>query len=142
MNILIINGPNLNLTGLRETAIYGHVSFDVFIQSLQQQFPQHQIGYFQSNHEGALIDKLHDAGFTADGILLNAGAYSHTSYALADAVEAIATPVIEVHMSNIAAREAFRHTSVLSAHCIGTITGFGLQSYSLALLHFISNSQG
>lgn len=141
MRIVIINGPNLNLTGLREREIYGDVPFDAFFQSLAAQFPQHDLSYFHSNHEGALIDKLHEVGFTADGIILNGGALSHTSIALGDAIAAITSPVIEVHMSNTAAREPFRHHSHLSRACLGTIAGFGLGSYSLALLHFFSKAQ-
>ena len=137
MNIFFINGPNLNLTGKRETHIYGDIPLDEFFASLAAQFPEHKLDYFQSNHEGALIDKLHEVGFLADGIILNAGAYSHTSLAIADAIAAIETPVIEVHMSNTAGREAFRHHSIISWACLGTITGFGLASYSLALLHFL-----
>jgi 3-dehydroquinate dehydratase-2 len=140
MRIVIINGPNLNLTGVREPEVYGPITFEAFLQSLQAQFAQHELVYFQSNHEGALIDKLHEVGFSADGIILNAGAYSHTSIALADAIAAIKTPVVEVHMSNIAAREPFRHHSHLTRVCVGQITGFGLGSYSLALMHFLSQS--
>ena len=137
MNITILNGPNLNLTGKREVPIYGSVSLEEFFDGLAVQFPEQRLEHFQSNHEGALIDKLHEGGFSADGIILNAGAYSHTSLAIADAIAAIEAPVIEVHMSNTAAREAFRHHSVISRACLGTITGFGLDSYRLALLHFL-----
>jgi 3-dehydroquinate dehydratase II len=137
MDIVIINGPNLNLTGVRQQEIYGSVPFEAFFEGLLAQFPQHTLTYHQSNHEGGLIDILHASGFSAQGIILNAGAYSHTSYALADAIAAITTPVIEVHISNTAAREGFRQISVIASECLGTIAGFGLSSYSLALLHFI-----
>ncbi len=142
MRIVIINGPNLNLTGLREPEVYGTVTFEAFLGGLRQQFPEHELAYFQSNHEGALIDALHQEGFSADGIILNAGAFSHTSHALADAIAAIRTPVVEVHMSNTAAREPFRHQSVLTRACRGIIAGFGLESYSLALLQFLGGQRG
>lgn len=135
MKILVINGPNLNLLGRRETEIYGHQSFESYFETLQKQFDGHQLAYFQSNHEGLLIDKLHEAGFSLDGIVLNAGALTHTSIALADAVAAINTPVIEVHISNVHARESFRHHSYLSAKCMGSIVGLGLDGYRLAVLH-------
>lgn len=133
MKLLIINGPNLNLLGVREKSIYGEASFDVYIEALRREYPDVAIGYFQSNIEGELIDKLHEAGFSYDGIILNAGAYTHTSIAIADAIAAIETPVIEVHISNTAKREEFRHKSYLTAVCRGVITGFGLKSYELAL---------
>jgi 3-dehydroquinate dehydratase II len=130
----ILHGANLNLLGKREPDIYGAVSFEDFLQVLQAQFADiAQIHYFQSNHEGALIDKLQEVGFQADGIVLNAGGYSHTSVALRDAISAIITPVVEVHISNIYAREEFRHTSLLSAVCKGTLTGLGLHGYTFAL---------
>ncbi len=138
MKILIINGPNLNLLGRREPEIYGNQGFEAFFDTLKKTFPAHNLEYFQSNHEGAIIDKLHEAGFSADGIVLNAGAYTHTSAAIADAVKAIDAPVVEVHISNVFAREAFRHHSFLSPVCAGIVCGFGLQSYRLAvesLLH-------
>lgn len=137
MKILLLNGPNLNLLGRREPEIYGRQSFEQFFEELQSEFPQLELEYFQSNHEGALIDKLHEAGFSAEGIVLNAGGLSHTSVALADAVAAISTPVIEVHISNVHRREAFRHHSFLSAPCVGSIAGLGLEGYRLAVLWFL-----
>lgn len=137
MKILIINGPNLNLLGKRETDVYGTTSFDLYLEELRKKFNGTEITYFQSNVEGELINTLQQVGFSYDGILLNAGAYTHTSIAIADAVAAIKTPVIEVHISNIFAREDYRHVSYLGARCIGSISGFGLKSYELALKHFI-----
>ena len=137
MNIYIINGPNLNLLGKREPQIYGSLTFEDYLQQLRQQYSSHSLHYFQSNHEGALIDKLHEAGFSADGIILNAGGYTHTSVALADAVSAIKSPVIEVHISRVHAREAFRHHSYLSPVCVGTITGLGIDGYALALQYLL-----
>jgi 3-dehydroquinate dehydratase-2 len=137
MKILLINGPNLNLLGTREPDIYGSQTFEVFFEDLQADMPQVQLEYFQSNHEGALLDKLHEAGFSVDGIVLNAGAFTHTSVALADAVAAISTPVIEVHISNVHRREPFRHHSFLSAHCVGSIVGLGLEGYRLAVSWFL-----
>jgi len=137
MKIFLINGPNLNLLGTREPEIYGHQSFEDYFERLQSEFPAHELEYFQSNHEGALIDKLHEVGFSAAGIVLNAGAYSHTSIALADAVGAVSTPVIEVHISNVHQRELFRQQSYLSAKCVGSIVGLGLEGYRLALLWFL-----
>ncbi|MFN0174882.1 MAG: type II 3-dehydroquinate dehydratase [Saprospiraceae bacterium] len=136
MKILIINGPNLNLLGTREPEIYGSQSFESFFEELQASLPNAELDYFQSNHEGTLLDKLHEAGFSADGIVLNAGALTHTSIALADAVAAISTPVIEVHISNVHRREPFRHHSFLSAHCVGSIVGLGLEGYRLAVMWF------
>jgi 3-dehydroquinate dehydratase-2 len=133
MKIMIINGPNLNLLGTREPDIYGVKTFDLFFLELQTVFPDIMLEYFQSNHEGALIDKLHEVGFSYDGIVLNAGAYTHTSVALADAIAAISTGVIEVHISNVHARESFRHHSFLSAVCIGSIVGLGLDGYRLSI---------
>lgn len=133
MKIFIINGPNLNLLGRRQPEIYGPHSFDEYFRGLQAQFAHVQLEYFQSNHEGALLDKLHEAGFEADGIVLNAGAFTHTSIALADAVAAIRTPVVEVHISNVHAREPFRHHSYLAAVCEGSIVGLGLEGYRLAV---------
>lgn len=133
MHIIIINGPNLNLLGVREKSIYGSSSMEEYFTELQKRYPEIELEYFQSNHEGALLDKIHEVGFTYDGIILNAGAYTHTSVALADAISAINTTTIEVHISNTAKREAFRHTSYISAVCKGTITGFGLDSYRLAI---------
>ena len=137
MKIQIINGPNLNLLGVREKSIYGSASFDDYLKELRAQFPAIQIDYYQSNIEGELINKLHEIGFSYDGIIMNAGAYTHTSIAIADAIAAINTPVIEVHISNVYKREAFRHKSTLASNCKGVIAGFGLDSYRLALEHLI-----
>ncbi|MDR1273201.1 MAG: type II 3-dehydroquinate dehydratase [Odoribacteraceae bacterium] len=134
MNILILNGPNLNLLGTRETAIYGEVPFEEFLAGLRRRHPAITLDYYQSNHEGDLIDKIHEAGFSRDGIVLNAGAYTHTSVALADAIAAVPAPVVEVHISNTARREEFRHVSRLAAACAGVIAGFGLDSYELAVM--------
>lgn len=136
-HILIINGPNLNLLGKREPSIYGDASFEDYLSTLRQQFNNVEIDYFQSNHEGAIIDKIHEFGFCIDGILLNAGAYTHTSIAIADAIKAIKVPVVEIHISNIHARELFRHQSYLAPVCKGSICGFGLDSYKLGLLSFL-----
>lgn len=133
MNIQIINGPNLNLLGRREPGIYGSSSFEDYLTELRARYPQHQIDYFQSNSEGALIDKIHEAGFRCDGIVLNAGAYTHTSVALHDALRAVPAPAVEVHISNVHTREEFRHKSLISAACRGVICGFGLDSYRLAI---------
>jgi 3-dehydroquinate dehydratase-2 len=137
MKIAIINGPNLNLLGKREPDIYGTLSFDSYFEDLKNRFPDTELLYFQSNVEGELVNMLQELGFHYDGIILNAGAYTHTSLALADAVAAISTPVIEVHLSNIFAREDYRHTSYLGARCRGHISGFGLKGYELALLSFL-----
>ncbi|MDX9747311.1 MAG: type II 3-dehydroquinate dehydratase [Paludibacter sp.] len=134
--IQIINGPNLNLLGKREPGVYGSQSFDEYLTTLKAIFPQMTIDYFQSNSEGELIDRIQEAGFSADGIVLNAGAYTHTSIAIADAIRAVSAPVIEVHISNVFSRESFRHHSYLSAVCKGSISGFGLDSYRLALASF------
>ncbi len=139
MKILLLNGPNLNLLGTREPEIYGKESFETFFEGLQANLPNVELSYFQSNHEGALLDKLHEVGFSFDGIVLNAGALTHTSVALADAVAAISTPVIEVHISNVHRREPFRHHSFLSAPCVGSIVGLGLEGYRLAVLWFLRN---
>lgn len=133
MKILIINGPNLNLLGKRETKVYGSQSFEDYLMTLQKEFENIDLDYFQSNHEGELIDKLHNADEKFNGIVLNAGGFTHTSVALADAIASISTPVIEVHISNIYAREEFRRKSLLSANCAGIIAGFGLTGYSLAI---------
>ena len=133
MNIQIINGPNLNLLGKREPDIYGNASFESCLEELIKAYPQIQFDYFQSNSEGHLIDKLHEIGFSADGIILNAGAYTHTSIALADAIRAITAPVVEVHISNIFKREDFRRVSVIAPACVGSIAGFGMSSYRLAV---------
>lgn len=137
MEIQIINGPNLNLLGNRENEIYGNQSFEFFLEKLKKQFPAIRFKYFQSNVEGEIINALHDSGTNSDGIILNAGAYTHTSIAIADAVAAIAVPVVEVHISNIFSREDFRHLSYLGRNCAGSISGFGLQSYTLAVQYFI-----
>ena len=137
MRLLIINGPNLNLLGLRQPEIYGYTSFDEFLQVLKNKYLQITFEYFQSNVEGELINKLHECGFTFDGIILNAGAYTHTSVALGDAVSAIQAPVVEVHISNIFAREDFRNVSFIAPYCRGSIGGFGLQSYELAVNSFL-----
>ncbi|MEY3411631.1 MAG: hypothetical protein RIQ70_317 [Bacteroidota bacterium] len=131
--ILILNGPNLNLLGVREPEVYGSTTFEQYFSNLKIAFPEFELTYFQSNVEGELINKLHEVGFTYDGIVMNAGAYTHTSIAIADAISGIKTPVIEVHISNVHAREAFRHKSQIAAVCTGVIAGFGLKSYELAL---------
>lgn len=136
MKILIINGPNLNLLGKREPDIYGSQSFEDFFEILKRKFLTLRLEYYQSNIEGELINKIHEVGFTYDGIILNAGAYTHTSIAISDAISAIKTPVVEVHISNVYVREEYRHHSFLSKNCAGVIVGFGLQGYSLALTHF------
>ena len=141
MKIQIINGPNLNLLGVREPEVYGSTNFDSFLAELRQAYPQTQIEYFQSNTEGALVDKIHEVGFSFDGIVLNAGAYTHTSVALLDAIKAVSTPVIEVHISNIHQREEFRHHSMISAGCKGVICGFGLDSYRLAIEAIVGSSR-
>jgi 3-dehydroquinate dehydratase II len=135
MTILIINGPNLNLLGKREPHIYGSETFLDYFKTLQRMYPSVSLEYFQSNHEGALLDKLHEVGFddTYIGVVLNAGAYTHTSVALGDAISAIKTPVVEVHISNVHAREAFRHHSYISAKAAGIIVGMGLMGYKLAV---------
>ncbi len=138
MKLAIINGPNLNLLGKREQDIYGNIGFDEYMAKLKEKFRHIELYYFQSNVEGELINKLHEIGFTYDGIVLNAGAYTHTSVAIADAVASIKTPVIEVHISNIFAREDYRHVSYLGAKCKGSISGFGLKGYDLALHSFSS----
>ena len=131
--ILILNGPNLNLLGHRQPDIYGDTSFDDYLSVLRQQFPEVDITYYQSNVEGELVNKLQEAGFSCDGIVLNAGAYSHTGIALHDCIAAITTPVIEVHISNIYAREAFRHHDVITSVCKGMICGLGLDGYRMAI---------
>ena len=133
MRILILNGPNLNLLGKREPEIYGHASFEEFFQALKNEFPQVSFDYFQSNVEGELINKLHECGFSHEGIVFNPGGYTHTSVAIGDAVAAISAPVVEVHISNIFAREDFRHVSFIAPHCKGSISGFGLDGYRLAV---------
>ena len=137
-NIQIINGPNLNLLGTREPTVYGSQTFDDYLKVLEVQFPDVKLSYFQSNSEGSIIDKIQEIGFTCDGIVLNGGAFTHTSIAIADAIRAVSVPVIEVHISNVFTREDFRHHSYLSSACKGCIVGFGMDSYRLgieALLH-------
>ena len=136
MKFIIINGPNLNLLGTREPEIYGNQGFEQYLSTLRNQFPSVQIDYYQSNVEGELINKLHEVGFSYTGIVLNAGAYTHTSIAIGDAIKAITTPVIEVHLSNVFARESYRHESFLNPVFKGCISGFGLKSYELALHSF------
>ena len=133
MKIQIINGPNLNLLGVREPGIYGDNSFESYLPQLQALYPNIEIDYFQSNVEGLLIDKLQEVGFTYDGIVINAGAYTHTSIALQDCIRSLKCPVIEVHISNVHKREEFRHHSMISCACLGVIVGFGLDSYRLAI---------
>ena len=133
MKIQIINGPNLNLLGIREKSIYGDGDFESYYAQLQEQYQQVDFAYFQSNVEGELINKLHETGFSFDGIIINAGGYTHTSVAIADAIAAIKTPVVEVHISNIYAREEYRHISLTGKNCKGVLTGFGLDGYRLAL---------
>lgn len=133
MKIQIINGPNLNLLGVREPGIYGNQGFDTYIQELRNVYSIIEIDYFQSNVEGELINKLHEVGFSYDGIVINAGGYTHTSVAIADAIAAIKTPVVEVHISNIYAREEYRHVSLTGKNCKGVLTGFGMDGYRLAI---------
>lgn len=139
MRLHIINGPNLNLIGQRETNIYGITSFEDFMDELRKKYSSIKLTYFQSNIEGQLIDNLHEVGFSMDGIILNAGGYTHTSVALADAIAAIKSPVVEVHISNIFAREEYRHVSLIAGKCKGSISGFGLNSYRLAVDAFLIN---
>mgnify|MGYP000848851944 CR=1 FL=1 len=139
MKIAIINGPNLNLLGTREPEVYGSTTFEQYFQQLQQQFPQVTFSYFQSNIEGELVNYLQENGFNADGIVLNPAAYTHTSVAIGDAIAAIKTPVVEVHISNVHAREAFRQVNYVSAKAVGTITGLGLKGYQLAVEFLLNN---
>ena len=139
MALLIINGPNLNLLGKREKNIYGDQSFENYFSDLKSKYPQANLSYFQSNSESAIIEKIHEVGFEIDGIIINAGAFTHTSVAIRDAIAGITSPVVEVHISNVHAREEFRHSSYLSAVCKGVILGFGLDSYRLAVDHFINS---
>lgn len=136
MKIQIINGPNLNLLGKREPEIYGNESFNSYFAQLQKAYPDCELSYFQSNHEGAIIDKIHEVGFSFDGIVLNAGAYTHTSVAIHDAIKSVKSPVLEVHVSNIHTREEFRHKSMIAAACKGSVIGLGLLSYELAIDFF------
>ena len=137
MKIIIINGPNLNLLGIRETAVYGNKNFGEILSELEEKFPKIEFSYFQTNYEGKLIDKLHEVGFSYDGIILNAGAFSHTSIAIADAITSINTPTVEVHISNVYGRERYRHHSYMSKYCKGVITGFGIKGYELAVQSFL-----
>jgi 3-dehydroquinate dehydratase II len=138
MNILIINGPNLNLLGKREKSIYGSERFEDYYEKLKPAFPQVKFTYFQSNIEGELVDKIHEFGFSSDGIIINAGAYTHTSIAIRDSIAGVTTPVTEVHISNTLTREDFRHKSVIGPVCRGCIMGFGLDSYRLAVLSYFT----
>ncbi len=140
MKVIIINGPNLNLLGKREKNIYGNQSFEDYFSALKAKYAQVELHYFQSNSEGWIIDKIHEVGFEYDGIIINAGAYTHTSVAIRDAIASVTTPAVEVHISNIHAREEFRHHSHLSAVCKGVIVGLGLDGYRLALESFSVNS--
>lgn len=133
MKILLINGPNLNLLGIREQSIYGNKSFENYFETLQNEYPDIEMEYYQSNVEGELINKIHERGFTFDGIIINAGAYTHTSVAIRDAISGVKTPVVEVHISNILTRESFRHESIIGPACVGSIMGFGLDSYRLGI---------
>lgn len=137
MNLIIINGPNLNLLGKREPEVYGNQTFEEYLNKLKTKYPSINFTYFQSNIEGELIDKIQEYGFSSDGIILNAGAYTHTSIGIGDAVKAISTPVIEVHISNTFSRETFRHQSYISPNAKGVIIGFGLLSYDLAIASFL-----
>ena len=138
MHLVIINGPNLNLLGKREPEIYGHDTFESYLETLKTRYPHITLSYYQSNIEGELIDKIHEVGFSVDGIILNAGGYTHTSVTIANAVAGVKTPTIEVHISNVFKREDFRHKSLLSPVVIGTIGGFGLDSYRLAIESFLA----
>lgn len=142
MKILIINGPNLNLLGKREPSVYGNMTFESYFSDLLSSYEKKaELFYYQSNHEGDLINKIHEVGFDYDGIVINAGAYTHTSIALHDAIRSITTPVIEVHISNIHSREEFRHKSMIAPACKGAVIGLGLDSYRLALEHFIQSEK-
>ncbi len=140
-HIEIINGPNLNLTGRREPEIYGSVTMEQYLDELRHSFPEVQIGYYQSNVEGEIINRIHEVGFSADGIIINAGGYSHTSVALHDALAAVPAPAIEVHLSNIFAREEYRHHSLLTSACRGIISGLGLKGYKLAINALLTDSK-
>ena len=141
MKIQIINGPNLNLLGKRETSIYGSQSFEEFLDTLRKRFPSIDIHYYQSNVEGEIINKIHEVGFSYDGIIINAGAYTHTSVAIHDAIGGIKTPVVEVHISNVYGREEFRHKSLITSKCVGMLTGFGMEGYAMALNYFVGNKE-
>ncbi|GAB3556487.1 type II 3-dehydroquinate dehydratase [Spirosoma fluminis] len=140
-DLLIINGPNLNLLGKREPHIYGSQTFLDYLKTVEELFPDVKLRYFQSNHEGEIIDKIHELGFTVDGIVINAGAYTHTSIAIADALSAVTAPAVEVHISNVHARESFRHHSYLSAKCKGVIAGLGLMGYELAIRYLLTSDK-
>ena len=142
MKIQIINGPNLNLLGIREPGIYGDHSFESYLPKLKAKYPEIQIDYYQSNIEGELINKMQETGFSYDGIVLNAGAYTHTSIALQDCIRSLKCPVIEIHISNIFQREEYRHISMISCACLGTICGFGLAGYDLAIAGILSTKKG
>lgn len=135
MKVMIMNGPNLNLLGTREKTIYGDQSFEAYFETLKERFPALELEYYQSNVEGELINKFHEVGFSYDGVVFNGGGYTHTSIAISDAIAAINTPVVEVHISNIHAREEFRHLSVITKECAGLITGFGLAGYDMGLTY-------
>jgi 3-dehydroquinate dehydratase-2 len=141
MKFLIVNGPNLNLLGKREPSIYGDQSFEAFFETLRKRFPDADLHYYQSNVEGEIINKLHETGFAFDGIILNAGAYTHTSVAIHDAIGAITTPVVEVHISNVYNREEFRHKSLITSKCIGLLTGFGMEGYAMALSFLLNRKK-
>jgi len=141
MKIQIINGPNLNLLGKREPEVYGSKGFEDFFVELQKRFQKDELHYYQSNIEGELITKLHEVGFSYDGIILNGGAYTHSSVGLHDAIGAIQTPVVEVHISNVYAREEFRHKSLITSKCVGLITGFGLEGYAMAIRYMIDSKK-
>jgi len=141
MKIIIINGPNLNLLGKREPDIYGDQSFEDFFERIKTNFPNVQLDYFQSNVEGELVNKLQQVGFSYDGIILNAAGYTHTSVAISDAIAAIESPVLEVHISNIYSREEYRHKSLISGNCVGMISGLGLEGYLLALTYFLNKNK-
>jgi 3-dehydroquinate dehydratase II len=138
MKIQIINGPNLNLLGKREPTVYGNQSFDEYYEILKKRFSMAEVNYYQSNVEGEIINKLHEVGFSYAGIILNAGAYTHTSVAIHDAIGAITTPVVEVHISNVYGREEFRHKSLITSKCVGLLTGFGMEGYAMAVEYFKS----
>jgi 3-dehydroquinate dehydratase-2 len=142
MKVQIINGPNINLLGKREPSVYGSRSFEDYLVELKERYPQVEFDYYQSNVEGEMINKIHEVGFDYDGIVLNAGAYTHTSIALQDAIRAVTSPVIEVHISNVHRREEFRHKSMISCACVGVICGFGLDSYRLAIEALMAKREG
>jgi 3-dehydroquinate dehydratase-2 len=142
MKIQIINGPNLNLLGKREPTVYGNQSFDQYLTELKSRYSGFDLHYYQSNVEGEIVNKIHETGFTFEGIIINAGAYTHTSVAIHDAIGAIKTPVVEVHISNVYAREEFRHKSLITSKCVGMLTGFGMEGYALALEYFRNSKVG